>query len=178
MDEFNIENIVFSTKISDDLNIENLSKIFLNSKYNIDEFSGLIIDFDNPKCAIFIFPNGRIVCTGLKDLDDIEIISNKIIDDIEKHQISIFDDINITIENIIASTSHEDKLNLDAISESIEKVEYEPEKFPGLVHKMENPSVVLLLFSSGKIVCTGGKSIKDASDAIDAFKDKLSSLVN
>jgi transcription initiation factor TFIID TATA-box-binding protein len=35
---------------------------------------------------------------------------------------------------------------------------YEPELFPGLIYKMENPKVVLLIFTSGKIVLTGGKS--------------------
>ena len=34
---------------------------------------------------------------------------------------------------------------------------YEPEQFPGLIYRMEDPKVVILIFASGKLVCTGGK---------------------
>lgn len=35
--------------------------------------------------------------------------------------------------------------------------QYEPEIFPGLVYRMKQPKVVLLVFTSGKIVITGAK---------------------
>ena len=35
---------------------------------------------------------------------------------------------------------------------------YEPEQFSGLIYRMQDPKTVLLLFASGKLVCTGVKS--------------------
>jgi transcription initiation factor TFIID TATA-box-binding protein len=57
-----------------------------------------------------------------------------------------------------------------------ENAEYEPKQFPGLVYRMNNLGAVLLLFSSGKLVCTGAKKLEDATTAIDTMKDKLSSM--
>jgi transcription initiation factor TFIID TATA-box-binding protein len=176
MDEINIENIVFSTKISNNLDIEKLSKIFSNSRYDINDFSGLIIDFDNPKCAIFISSNGKFVCTGLKNFDDIEIVLNKIIDDIEKNHISIFEDVNITIENIIASNSIVNKFDLDALSKHLDKVEYTPENFPGLVYHIKDSEISIILFESGKIVYTGAKKTSEISAAFNNLLKELSSI--
>ena len=54
MAELKIENIVFSANLTEKFDVKYLSKQFINSKYNLDEFSGLILDFDNPKCAVFL----------------------------------------------------------------------------------------------------------------------------
>jgi transcription initiation factor TFIID TATA-box-binding protein len=43
---------------------------------------------------------------------------------------------------------------------------YEPEQFPGLIYRMEEPKVVILLFASGKLVCTGAKREQDVYDAV------------
>ena len=41
------------------------------------------------------------------------------------------------------------------------RIAYEPEQFPGLTYRMEDPKVVFLIFSSGKLVCTGAKREED-----------------
>jgi transcription initiation factor TFIID TATA-box-binding protein len=43
---------------------------------------------------------------------------------------------------------------------------YEPEQFPGLIYRMDEPKVVILLFASGKLVCTGAKQEQDVYDAV------------
>jgi len=120
MIDLKIENIVFSAKLAEKFDVQFLSKQFINSKYNFDEFSGLILDFDNPKCAVFLFPNGKIICTGIKNVEDIEIIINRITNDIEKYKITIFDDIHIDIENIIASSKLTQNLDLEYVRDHIE----------------------------------------------------------
>ena len=82
----------------------------------------------------------------------------------------------VKVENIVASTSFAEKLDLDIIAQSLEEAEYEPEQFPGLVHRIKEPKVAMLLFSSGKIVCTGAKKVSDVSVAVDKLSDDLSSL--
>ncbi|WP_083864262.1 hypothetical protein [Haloferax prahovense] len=55
-------------------------------------------------------------------------------------------------------------------------MEYEPEQFPGLVYRLDEPSVVALLFGSGKLVITGGKKPEDAEAAVDVIISRLSEL--
>jgi len=64
----------------------------------------------------------------------------------------------IEIVNVVASATIEQPLNLDDITEKFPSVEYDPEQFPGAVFKLQNPKTTTLLFRSGKMVCTGGKS--------------------
>jgi len=44
---------------------------------------------------------------------------------------------------------------------------YEPEQFPGLIHRMLDPKTVILVFSSGKLVCTGGKTESDVYRSVN-----------
>ena len=82
----------------------------------------------------------------------------------------------VKVENIVASTSFAEKLDLDMISQSLEETEYEPEQFPGLVYRIKEPKVAMLLFGSGKIVCTGARKVSDVSVAVDKLSKELSSL--
>ena len=82
----------------------------------------------------------------------------------------------VIVENIVASTSFADKLDLDVIAQSLEEAEYEPEQFPGLVYRIKDPKVAMLLFGSGKIVCTGARQIEDVSKAVDKLSEELTSL--
>jgi transcription initiation factor TFIID TATA-box-binding protein len=81
----------------------------------------------------------------------------------------------ITVQNIVASANLEQKLNLNAIAISLglERVEYEPEQFPGLVYRLEQPKVVLLIFGSGKLVCTGARKPQDVEAAVEKIRAEL-----
>jgi transcription initiation factor TFIID TATA-box-binding protein len=173
-----IENIVASTYISEKLDIENLAKVLENVKYNPDEFKGLSLYFDVPKSIVFVFPDGKIVCTGAKSIDDIEDLMLKTINMFEEVGVSVNDEPEAEILNIIASSEFNIDLNLDNIANNplLENVEYNTDKFPGLVYKIDESEIVLLIFSSGKVVCTGANKYEDASDAINSFEDKLTSI--
>ncbi|MFB6160878.1 MAG: TATA-box-binding protein, partial [Haloferacaceae archaeon] len=67
-------------------------------------------------------------------------------------------------------------LNAIAIGLGLENIEYEPEQFPGLVYRLEEPDVVALLFGSGKLVITGGKRPEDAAEAVDVIVSRLDEL--
>ena len=78
-------------------------------------------------------------------------------------------------QNIVATTNLESTLNLIQIAMSLgfENVEYEPEAFPGLVYRMDDPKVVLLLFGSGKMVCVGAREVNDIKNAVRNIKHEL-----
>jgi transcription initiation factor TFIID TATA-box-binding protein len=68
------------------------------------------------------------------------------------------------------------ELNLNNIAFTLENTEYEPEQFPGLVYRMDDPRVTFLLFGSGKIICTGGRSIADVKRAVAKADKRLRRL--
>ncbi len=67
-------------------------------------------------------------------------------------------------------------LNLEAVALELENTEYEPEQFPGLVYRLGDPKVVLLLFGSGKVVCTGAKTAEQAQLGVEKTKERLVEL--
>lgn len=71
---------------------------------------------------------------------------------------------NIRVENIVASASLGVEVPLNKIVKKMEGMEYEPEQFPGLVYRMKNPKAAALIFGSGKIVCTGARSLDDVKE--------------
>ena len=82
----------------------------------------------------------------------------------------------IKIENVVASTSLGVPVKLEKLVDNLDGVEYEPEQFPGLVYRIDDPRVTFLLFGSGKIICTGGRSINDVKRAVSKAGKKLKNI--
>ena len=101
----------------------------------------------------------------------------KIIKSLQKIGIKITIKPEIKIQNIVASGSVGMDLNLNVLATKLRNVEYEPEQFPGLVYKIDQtktcPKATFLLFSNGKIVCTGTKSEKEVHAAVDVLIENL-----
>ena len=93
-------------------------------------------------------------------------------------QIEVEENPEIVVQNIVSSADLGRNLNLNAIAIGLglENIEYEPEQFPGLVYRLDEPNVVALLFGSGKLVVTGGEEVGDAGQAIDVIVERLEDL--
>jgi transcription initiation factor TFIID TATA-box-binding protein len=72
----------------------------------------------------------------------------------------------INIQNVVATGTMNQKVDLNAVVKSYPGVEYRPEQFPGLVFRLKRPKTATLIFSSGKMVCTGARSGKESRRAI------------
>ena len=83
----------------------------------------------------------------------------------------------INIQNIVASGKVGMDLNLNILAMKLPNTEYEPEQFPGLVYKLDEAKATFLLFSNGKIVCTGTKSEKEVNQALDMLIERLKKVV-
>ena len=82
----------------------------------------------------------------------------------------------IKIENVVASTGIGVKLDLNEVIRVLEGADYNKERFPGVVYRTTNPKTAALIFGSGKIVCTGAKSIDDVSSGLNKVFDKLKAM--
>ena len=83
----------------------------------------------------------------------------------------------ITVQNIVASGTINLKLNLNFLAIEMENTEYEPEQFPGLVYKLNEPNATFLLFSNGKLVCTGTKNKAQLEDSMDKLLKNIKQAI-
>ncbi len=178
MTEINIDNIVCFIETNEPMDLEFLKENISEASYNPDEFEGISIKYDLLKTASIILPNGKIISTGAKDFDDAKKTINKTIDKINKTGLSIKKDLEIEIENVVASTDLNKELHLSSISDALifQNSTYKPEEFPGLILRKDDSCIDIILFNSGKVVCVGAKKIEEAIDVLVEMKEKLSSI--
>ena len=72
----------------------------------------------------------------------------------------------IKVVNIVVSTSLEHDIPLEKMASTLSNTEYNPEQFPGLVIRIKEPKTSALIFSSGKVVCTGARSMEKVHESI------------
>jgi transcription initiation factor TFIID TATA-box-binding protein len=161
-----IVNIVVSTSLEHDIPLEKMAAVLPNTEYNPEQFPGLVIRIKDPKTSALIFSSGKVVCTGARTLEKVDESIQKIIESLKKINIDIKIKPKITVQNVVASGTIGMDLNLNKLAMKLDNTEYEPEQFPGLVYKLNEAKATFLLFSNGKIVCTGTKSKEQVMDAI------------
>ena len=173
-DTIEIENVVASTAIGQELDLEKVTLDMEGADYDPEQFPGLVYRTEEPKTAALIFRSGKIVCTGAKSPEDVDKGLKIVFGKLRDLGIEVDESPDIKVQNIVAS----DDLNLNAIAIGLglENIEYEPEQFPGLVYRLDEPEVVVLLFGSGKLVVTGGERPKDADEAVDKIVAQLRDL--
>ena len=170
-----IENVVASTSLGTELDLQALVLALDGAEYDPERFPGLIYRLKEPKTATLLFRSGKAVCTGGKSLEQVEIAISKVVKQLEAAGVVVKDVPEIVVQNIVASSDLGAKINLNAIAISLglDNVEYEPEQFPGLVYRIDSPKVVVLLFGSGKLVCTGARKPEDVGAAVDKITEDL-----
>jgi transcription initiation factor TFIID TATA-box-binding protein len=177
-DTIHIENVVASSDIGQELALDQLATDLDGAEYNPEDFPGVVYRLQEPKSATLIFRSGKVVCTGAKSVDDVHEALKMVFDDLRELGIDVDSNPPIEVQNIVSSASLEQSLNLNAIAIGLglEQIEYEPEQFPGLVYRLDDPDVVVLLFGSGKLVITGANESEDAQHALAHVKDRLTEL--
>lgn len=178
MIEVKVENIVASTIFADKLDLDVIATSLEEAEYEPEQFPGLVYRLSDPKTATLLFRSGKANCTGAKTIDDVRKTVDIIADKLKKLSVKVNKNLDIVVQNMVATADLGGELNLDevAIAFGLENVEYEPEQFPGLVYRVREPKVVMLLFGSGKIVCTGGRNTDDVSIAVQNLSEKLNSM--
>jgi transcription initiation factor TFIID TATA-box-binding protein len=176
MEDIRIENMVISVQLPKELlDVERLADTIPDAKYEPEEFPGLVLDFHDPKINVLLFPNGKMICTGAQNIKQADNAVQKTLEILDQAGVSIEKKPPLTTENIVASAELHKEIHLDTIAKNLarENVTYKPKRFPGLIYKMDDNRAVLLLFNSGKLVCTGLETVEGVTNAIDTIKNKL-----
>jgi transcription initiation factor TFIID TATA-box-binding protein len=174
-----IENIVASGVIADSIDLNEVSKKVKNCELNTKRFPGAVYRIEKPKIASLIFSSGKVVLTGIRDKQALTDGLNIIMKSLKSAGVKTHKEPKVAITNIVCSYDIGKYINLNkvVITLNLENIEYEPEQFPGLVYRIKDPKIVALLFSSGKIILTGGKNLEDIKKGLDFLEQKLESIM-
>jgi transcription initiation factor TFIID TATA-box-binding protein len=114
-----------------------------------------------------------MVCTGAKSEELARTAVKTVVQKLRKGKIKIKNEATVRIQNIVASISLGGRVHLEQAARSLPRSMYEPEQFPGLIHRMLDPKTVILIFSSGKLVCTGARIEKDVFRSVNNIHSML-----
>jgi len=174
-----IENIVASGAIAESIDLAAFTEKTENCDLNTKRFPGAVFHITDPKIACLIFSSGKIVITGARDETALAAGLAVVIKALKSAGIVPLDEPRVKVTNIVCSYNLGKYINLNklTVTFNVENVEYEPEQFPGLVFRIADPKIVVLIFSSGKIILTGGKNLDDVKRGLDVLEKKLETVL-
>ena len=175
--DYKIENVVATVvlEITEKIDLNIIARKHADVEYNPERFPGLVMRILKPKATILIFSTGKMVVTGLRKANEAGQVVEKVLKNIRKAGIKVSNP-EITIQNIVASGDLHTKIDLNMAAIVMEQAMYEPEVFPGLIYRMQDPKTVFLIFSTGRIVCTGAKKKEIVREAVRKLNKEVRKL--
>jgi len=168
-----IQNVVASVTLNQKLDLQAIQNAFPQVDYKPAQFPGLVFRLEKPRTATLIFSSGKMVCTGAKSEEEARRAVMRVVRLLKEKGFLIKEEPIIEIQNIVASIDLFGRIDLELAANTLENVMYEPEQFPGLIYRMSSPKVVILMFASGKLVCTGAKTEREVHEAIKKLSKEL-----
>lgn len=175
--DLKVQNIVATASLGKEVSLVKLARTEANTEYNPEQFPGLVLRVKKPKSAVLVFSSGNLVCTGTKSIAQVKEVIEHIIKILRKIGVKVTEKPKINVQNIVASGSVDLTLNLNLLALELENTEYEPEQFPGLVYKLGEPNATFLLFSNGKLVCTGTRNKQELETAREKLLKNLKEAI-
>ncbi|CAF0724157.1 unnamed protein product [Didymodactylos carnosus] len=162
-----LQNIVSTVNLGCKLDLKRIALQARNAEYNPKRFAAVIMRIRNPRTTALIFGSGKMVCTGAKSEEDSLQAARRYARVIQKLGFPAkFRD--FKIQNMVGSVDVKFPIRLEAlVLRHHQFCSYEPELFPGLIYRMIQPKIVLLIFVSGKVVLTGAKVRREIHDAFE-----------
>jgi len=171
--EVKIENVVASVTLDQKIDLKKILEKFPHTEYDPKRFPGLIYKLKEPKTAILVFSSGKMVVTGAKAEREAYEAVKTIVKNLMSKKILAEPRVEVKIQNVVASGNLFGEIDLEEAAMKLDFSMYEPEEFPGLIYQMREPKVVILLFASGKIVCTGARKESEVFVAVDILRAEL-----
>lgn len=176
MSSVQIVNVVGSGVLSYEFDLEELSAGFgSEAEYDVENYPGLYLRFEG-RPTITIYRTGKFIIYGADNVDEIYSTRDFLLNQLaELGAIASPDDSGFSIQNVVCTGDLEANQNLNAVAIQLglDRTEYEPEQFPGLIYRPKTYNCVLLVFGSGKVVITGCKDLSAAQDAFESLSQKL-----
>lgn len=157
--KYKIVNLVASANLNATLDLYNLAITIPNIEYEPEQFPGAILKLKEPKVSMLLFKNGKVICSGASNEEEIQQgirKASKLIHEIQP-SVKVQRNVEYTVVNLVATANLNKNLDLFQTAMKLDNVEYEPEQFPGAILRLSDPKLTLLLFKNGKVICAGAK---------------------
>lgn len=171
-----VENMVSAITIDQKIDLKEFTKRVKGLEYNPERFPGIVYRIKKPKVAMLIFSSGKIICTGARSREDINIAVKTLRKKLADGGVIVKAEPKVEVQNIVASANMNVTVNLDVLATKCENTEYEPEQFPGLVFSLAEPKTVMLVFRSGKMIITGAKTPEAVNIAAEKTKKAVEEI--
>jgi len=169
----NIENVVATANLKQQIDLNSILRVFPGVEYRPELFPGLVYRLKEPKTATLLFSSGKMVCTGAKSERQAKKTVMKVVEHLKRNGIVIVGKPDFQVQNIVASAGLGGTIDLEKVAYWLKRSMYEPEQFPGLIYRMEEPKIVILIFTSGKLVITGAKKEEEIYRAATKLQETL-----
>lgn len=169
MTKFKVVNIIARGHLGREIDLSVLEK-------NIDlpevyiKGPGLYFKLDEDSPTVTLARSGKYIITGCTSNEELESEHKRTLNYLSSiNLLQRPQDESFEIVNVVSTYELEYQLDLNTliIHLGMEQTEYEPEQFPGVIFRPEEPKAVFLLFNSGKVVITGTDSIEAARESAD-----------
>jgi len=179
MSDVQIVNVVGSGAVSSEFDLEELSsEIGSEAEYDPENYPGMYLRFEE-KPTITVYRTGKFIIYGADNVDEIYAARDFLLSQLaDLGAIESPEDTGFSIQNVVCTGKLESEQNLNAVAIQLglDRTEYEPEQFPGLIYRPEKHDCVILIFGSGKVVLTGCKSSDAAQRALDGLISTIQDL--
>jgi len=174
VNKIKIQNVVATVDLGTKIDLIAIMKNFRNVEYRPKQFPGLVFRLKRPKTATLIFTTGKMVCTGAKSSKLAKRAVRNVVKELKKAGFIINKFPDVILQNMVATANLGSNADLEAAADIFDNIMYEPEQFPGAVYRMDDPKVVILIFTTGNIVITGAKS----EEQVNVAADKIKAILN
>lgn len=177
-DTIEVQNVVGVADLGLELDLSTVAIDLKNADYDPEQFAGLLYRTQDPTATVMTFTSGAVTITGAVSVGDMQAAFTEYAAALRDLGIPVGDTPTVEVTNIVADADLGERLNLNAtaVGLGLERTEYEPEQFPGLVYRLNTPPVVLLLFASGKLVVTGATDRESIGTAVETAAARLTDL--
>ncbi|KXB05234.1 hypothetical protein AKJ51_05220 [candidate division MSBL1 archaeon SCGC-AAA382A20] len=171
--EYEVNNIVLTVSYKEvELDLEKVASSLEGARYDPEVFPGVAYKMSEPKASFLLFATGNANCVGAKTVEDAEKSIEKLTEQLQDLGFEAGEP-EVKVQNMVASVNFQRRFDLEEIARNFRHAEYNPEVFPGLVFRMEDTNVALLLFVQGEGVCVGAKNEEEIREGIKRLTEAI-----
>ena len=162
-----------------DLGVEvDIEQLASNSELPVSRYdyenNAAFFRFEEDGKLVILYTSGKYILRGGDDFDKMHQVNDRFLSYLTEMGLD-FSNPSLEVKNVVSVGNLEKDIELNAlmIGLGLEDTEYEPEQFPGLVYRVPDSEVVLLVFGSGRMVCTGGKNEQNLVEGVKHIEKEL-----
>lgn len=173
-----VQNMVGSGDLGRELDLAAVATDLPETDYDPERMPGLLYRTSAPEATVMLFASGKAIVMGTTTDEDMRRAFTECVTALRNLGVALPDVSELELQNIVASAEFGEQINLTAVAVGLglEQAEYEPEQFPGLMYRLADSEVVMLLFGSGKAVIVGASDRESIETAVETVATRLTDL--